>query len=248
MSGMKENEGKPPMAWLAGHWRALGEMAKVTEFGAKKYEPNNWLKGIDPRLLYDAMFRHAFKSADGEELDPEHGFDHLAAVAWNALTLLEYKKRGIHPDGIHVSDVVDADPNGNNIVQVDSEEWANLQRQFQVQDISENDNDEPNENLMTLMKDWDATLGDGLEGCESGEWNEYYNRLEQEADNVEIKCMEDLAHKHSMLRASRDRRDKAIRDAHKALNSNRWPPLPSGTYIEGKLNPGELNGEEYKKI
>lgn len=96
MGGMKDDVGKPPMSWLAMMWPALGDVARVTKFGASKYEPDNWMEGIEPRLLYDAMFRHAYRAAAGEREDHESEEDHLAHVAWNALILIMYKKMGLH--------------------------------------------------------------------------------------------------------------------------------------------------------
>ena len=37
-----------------------------------------------------ALLRHYFARKNGEVIDPESGLDHYAALAWNALTLLEF--------------------------------------------------------------------------------------------------------------------------------------------------------------
>ncbi len=95
MGGMKDNVGKEPLSHLSRLWPALNELAKVTEFGAKKYEEDNYLDGIDPRLLYDAAMRHIFKAMNGEVRDQESELDHLAHAAWNCLALLTYRKLGM---------------------------------------------------------------------------------------------------------------------------------------------------------
>jgi hypothetical protein len=63
---------------------AMFRLACHFENGAKKYGDSNWLRGIPLKRYLDSLLRHAFKLAGG--LDDE---DHLAAIAWNAMCLLE---------------------------------------------------------------------------------------------------------------------------------------------------------------
>lgn len=74
--GTKYDDGKPGMH-LLDHI-ALREIAKVLDFGAKKYAPNNWRKGIAMSRLLAAALRHLFAYASGERKDPESGLSHLA--------------------------------------------------------------------------------------------------------------------------------------------------------------------------
>lgn len=69
---------------------ALTEVAKHYGRTAHKYPPNNWRKGYEWSKSYAALMRHATQWWGGEDLDEELGTPHLAAVAWHALTLLEY--------------------------------------------------------------------------------------------------------------------------------------------------------------
>jgi hypothetical protein len=74
--GTKYDDGKPGMHLLDNI--ALREIAKVLDFGAKKYAPNNWRKGIAMSRLLAAALRHLFAYASGEKTDPESGLSHLA--------------------------------------------------------------------------------------------------------------------------------------------------------------------------
>src|SRR5579872_3220803 len=71
--------------------RALRRIAQLYERGAKKYDENNWRKGMPFRRVIDSMIRHAEQYKDGKVLAPDVE-DHLAAVAWNAITLMEYEE------------------------------------------------------------------------------------------------------------------------------------------------------------
>ncbi|WKW86773.1 hypothetical protein SEA_WONDERBOY_46 [Arthrobacter phage WonderBoy] len=64
--------------------------------GAQKYEPHNWRKGYELSKGYAALQRHANAWWAGEDLDPEMGTSHLAAVAFHALALLELSHT--HPE------------------------------------------------------------------------------------------------------------------------------------------------------
>ncbi|AOQ28321.1 hypothetical protein SEA_LUCY_47 [Arthrobacter phage Lucy] len=64
--------------------------------GAQKYEPHNWRKGYELSKGYAALQRHANAWWAGEDLDPEMGTSHLAAVAFHALALLELSET--HPE------------------------------------------------------------------------------------------------------------------------------------------------------
>ena len=68
--------------------------------GAEKYPPfdsgdgwgilDNWRRGYRWSLSFAAMMRHAWAFWRGEDIDPETGSHHLAAIAWHALTLLHW--------------------------------------------------------------------------------------------------------------------------------------------------------------
>ncbi|HWY34913.1 MAG TPA: dATP/dGTP diphosphohydrolase domain-containing protein [Nitrosopumilaceae archaeon] len=65
--------------------------ADVYTRGAKKYDDNNWRKGIKWTRILGAMMRHLLWYMAGETYDPEDGQHHLASLAWGANTLMEYE-------------------------------------------------------------------------------------------------------------------------------------------------------------
>lgn len=80
-------------------WDALWELAELYGAGALKYDDHNWLKGYKWSLSFAAMMRHAWKFwSRKEDIDPETKVNHLAAVAWHALALMTFYKRGLGTD------------------------------------------------------------------------------------------------------------------------------------------------------
>lgn len=80
------HEGKGRMDLLPV--RALIEVAKVYEEGAKKYEARNWEKGIPLSRFMDSGLRHAMKWLKGDRDEP-----HLEQACWNFLCCLDTLKR-----------------------------------------------------------------------------------------------------------------------------------------------------------
>lgn len=79
------------------------DVYKVLEYGATKYEPNNWLKPDGKRSTYteyhDSAFHHLARSFAGVRADEETKLDHLLHAAINCLMLYTRMKRGIkHPN------------------------------------------------------------------------------------------------------------------------------------------------------
>jgi hypothetical protein len=75
---------------------ALKQVAEHYGRGAEKYDDNQWRKGYEWSKSYAALQRHATEFWSGEDFDAETGSNHLAAVAWHALTLLTFYNE--HPD------------------------------------------------------------------------------------------------------------------------------------------------------
>ncbi len=71
--------------------RPLEEIARVLDFGARKYAPDNWRKGIAYTRVYGAILRHAWAWWRGEQADPETGLHPLAHAACEILFLLDYE-------------------------------------------------------------------------------------------------------------------------------------------------------------
>lgn len=88
--GVKYDEGKPNWSLLPSE--ALKEVVKVYTFGAKKYEANNWRKGMLWSRTFSAIMRHAWSFWCGETYDPETKLHHMAHAAFGCLTLVEYSR------------------------------------------------------------------------------------------------------------------------------------------------------------
>jgi hypothetical protein len=75
--GTKHDGGK--IDWTLLPWGPLEEVAKVMEFGRKKYDRDNWqkVKPLKERYLA-ALLRHVIQYVTGETRDAESGLHHLA--------------------------------------------------------------------------------------------------------------------------------------------------------------------------
>lgn len=94
--GRKYDDGKVPLDLVAPTWvEGVGEVLK---YGADKYEPWNWARGMKWSRVYAATLRHLFKWWMGEEVDPETGQSHLYHASCNLMFLSEYKKHGLGQD------------------------------------------------------------------------------------------------------------------------------------------------------
>lgn len=94
--GLRHDEGKPEFHLIPSE--ALSELGRVYSFGAKKYAPYNWERGMAWSRCFNSLLRHLYAYWDGETDDPETGLNHMAHVAWNAIALLVYSLRGIGID------------------------------------------------------------------------------------------------------------------------------------------------------
>jgi hypothetical protein len=94
--GVKFDDGKERYDLIAP-W-ALNEIVKVYNYGAMKYDDNNWRHGMKWGKLFGALMRHAWKWWRGETWDPESGLHHLAHTAWQCLALMEYERCKIGED------------------------------------------------------------------------------------------------------------------------------------------------------
>lgn len=90
----KQDAGKARMSLVPR--QPLLDIVACLEVGANKYATDAWRGGMEWTRVWDALDRHARAWLAGEEVDPQDGQLHLAAVAVNAMFLLEYKHT--HPE------------------------------------------------------------------------------------------------------------------------------------------------------
>lgn len=77
---------------------ALEELARVYDYGTKKYSDRNWEKGYAWGLSLGALVRHVSRFMCGEDRDPETGLHHLAHAAWHCLAIITFQERGLGTD------------------------------------------------------------------------------------------------------------------------------------------------------
>lgn len=87
----KADSGKPNLAMLLDTPKAMGEVARVLEYGAAKYDRKNWAKCDDPERYMAAALRHLTAYHNGEILDPESRRSHLAHAICSLLFLEEMR-------------------------------------------------------------------------------------------------------------------------------------------------------------
>jgi hypothetical protein len=80
---LRYNEGK--RKWSLVHFESLEPMVQVLEFGAKKYSPDNWKRGLDKKEILESMMRHLGALMDGQQCDPETGISHMGHIMCNAM-------------------------------------------------------------------------------------------------------------------------------------------------------------------
>lgn len=103
LGGTKKDSGKPGMDLLP--YDGLVEVAKVLDFGAKKYSPGNWAKGIDLSRLIAAAERHIGELKEGRDLDPESGLGHAAHAACSLLFIIWMLKHRPERDNRWIKEV-----------------------------------------------------------------------------------------------------------------------------------------------
>lgn len=88
--GKRLNKGKIPIDMVPTS--LIYAVARVFEEGAKKYEKDNWRRGMSHSKVYGCAMRHMLKWFEGQDKDKETGLSHLWHVATNIAMLIEYEK------------------------------------------------------------------------------------------------------------------------------------------------------------
>jgi hypothetical protein len=80
---LRYNQNKPK--WSLIHYGSLEPLVRVMEYGAVKYAPENWKKGLDNKAVLESLMRHLVKLMDGEKYDQESGLQHIGHIMANAM-------------------------------------------------------------------------------------------------------------------------------------------------------------------
>ena len=91
---VRDDDGKAPIHLIPPE--VFTALAAVYDFGAKKYAPRNWEKGMDWSRVYSSAMRHLLAFWSGEDFDEESGFPHVWHALWNCAALVCYL--GTHPE------------------------------------------------------------------------------------------------------------------------------------------------------
>ena len=77
--------------WSLVDFAALTQMVQVLEFGARKYDVDNWRKGLSYRQCMESCLRHLIAFLEGEDIDPESGLNHLGHAMCNIMFLMSFE-------------------------------------------------------------------------------------------------------------------------------------------------------------
>lgn len=92
LEGIKHDEGKPQLSILTKE--SLEAEARAFQYGALKYDKNNYKKGMAWSRVLDAALRHLMAFNAKEDLDPESGLTHLAhSKACLAMLIYYYENK-----------------------------------------------------------------------------------------------------------------------------------------------------------
>ena len=84
------SKGRKPERYSLIPVESLAELARVYDYGSKKYEDHNWRKGYPWSWSYDALERHEKAFWGGQNRDEESGLHHMAHAAFHTMTLIAY--------------------------------------------------------------------------------------------------------------------------------------------------------------
>jgi Domain of unknown function (DUF5664) len=94
--GRKDDTGKITFDLLPDD--ALAAIQKILDFGAKKYAPRNWEKGMNWLRVWNACMRHLWAWVRCEKEDPESKLSHLWHAGCCILFLISFEIRKIGTD------------------------------------------------------------------------------------------------------------------------------------------------------
>lgn len=80
------------LRWSLVDFESIEEMVKVLEFGATKYTPGNWKKGLNREEVLESLQRHLIQLFSGQEVDEESQSHHMGHILCNAMFYLYHHR------------------------------------------------------------------------------------------------------------------------------------------------------------
>lgn len=112
-------KGTKPQAYDLISPLALMKLAELYNLGVLKYKVRNFIRGYEYSKSYSSLQRHVSLFWSGESIDSELKSNHIANVAWHAITLLTFSTS--HPEFDDRPTVVNKAEGVNIQVNIDSE-------------------------------------------------------------------------------------------------------------------------------
>jgi hypothetical protein len=89
MHATRHTSGKVPMSFLYDFPTALEGVCRIMQQGCGEYGRDNWKLGQPDENYLNSNLRHMFKWANGENIDPKSGENHLHHAICNLLMMAE---------------------------------------------------------------------------------------------------------------------------------------------------------------
>lgn len=80
------------LRWNLVDFQSTAEMLKVLEFGANKYAPDNWKKGLHREETLESIQRHLIELFNNKEFDDESKLHHMGHIMCNAMFYLYHHR------------------------------------------------------------------------------------------------------------------------------------------------------------
>lgn len=91
--GLRYNKGK--LKWSLVDFKSLTPLIQVLMFGAEKYAPNNWKKGLDKTEILESLQRHLGELLNNKEYDDESKLHHIGHIMANAMFYSYFRNKEI---------------------------------------------------------------------------------------------------------------------------------------------------------
>lgn len=161
-----QKEDKAPLEYLI-RW-VFDPVSRVLKAGAKKYGIRNWrVEEIKASTYEGSIQRHIDAWVEGQDIDPDSGQPHLAAVIANCIVVMDAEKEGMLIDDRDRKETKEVESDTINI------SWHIDDVKQQARDDGKTIYDEDAREILNLMdKNHDANIGINWEVISI--WINYY--------------------------------------------------------------------------